>query len=198
MVQVACQVSALTRLLEVAQQLQSMADANQWRLAFIGGIALQRWGEPRLTVDVDAALFAGIEPDLKILQVLLEVFDARIENPIRFALNNRVVLLRSNDGIGIDIGLAAFSYEEQAFQRSSLFEFDEGIVLRTISAEDLVIMKALAGRDKDWLDVGTISIRQAQTLDWTLIETTIAALAELFENPHALIRLREIRSRSEQ
>ncbi len=46
-------------LFQVAQQLQRLCEARQWRYCFIGGVALQRWGEPRVTQDVDMTLLTG-------------------------------------------------------------------------------------------------------------------------------------------
>lgn len=40
-------------LFEAASQLQEFCDGQGWRSCFIGGLAVQRWGEPRATLDVD-------------------------------------------------------------------------------------------------------------------------------------------------
>ncbi|HEV8037874.1 MAG TPA: hypothetical protein VGP62_03355 [Bryobacteraceae bacterium] len=40
-------------LFEAARQLQVFCDQQGWRFCFIGGLAVQRWGEPRVTRDVD-------------------------------------------------------------------------------------------------------------------------------------------------
>src|ERR1017187_4944246 len=40
-------------LFEAARQLEVFCDRQGWRSCFIGGIAVQRWGEPRVTLDVD-------------------------------------------------------------------------------------------------------------------------------------------------
>ena len=37
-------------LFETAVQLQPFCDRRGWRSCFIGGIAVQRWGEPRVTL----------------------------------------------------------------------------------------------------------------------------------------------------
>jgi hypothetical protein len=39
-------------LFEIAAQLESFLVARNWQFCFIGGIALQRWGQPRLTIEV--------------------------------------------------------------------------------------------------------------------------------------------------
>lgn len=42
-----------------ASEVQAFCFARQWRFCFIGGLALQRWGEARLTRDVDLTLLTG-------------------------------------------------------------------------------------------------------------------------------------------
>lgn len=42
-----------------ALELQRFFVGNKWDFSFIGGIVLQRWGEPRLTVDIDVTLLTG-------------------------------------------------------------------------------------------------------------------------------------------
>ena len=44
----------LIELVEAAAELQKFCDERGWGYCFIGGLALQHWGEPRLTLDVDA------------------------------------------------------------------------------------------------------------------------------------------------
>lgn len=40
-------------------KLQNVCQSQGWQFCFIGGVALQRWSEPRETVDVDLSLFAA-------------------------------------------------------------------------------------------------------------------------------------------
>jgi len=56
-------------------------------------------------------------------------------------------------------------FEERAVQRASPFAIQGGVTLTTCSAEDLVVFKAFAGRDKDWLDIEGIALRQHRRLD---------------------------------
>ena len=78
-------------------------------------------------------------------------------------------LLRSRKGVGLDIALGALPFEELIVQRSSLFDYTPNIALRTCSAEDLIVLKAFAGRSQDWVDVERIIVRQTGKLDWTYI-----------------------------
>lgn len=49
----------LPGVLAAAGEVQSYCRGRGWRFCFIGGVALQRWGEPRLTQDVDLTLLTG-------------------------------------------------------------------------------------------------------------------------------------------
>ena len=44
---------------EAALEVQRFLQERHWRFCIIGGVALQRWGEPRATVDVDLTLLTG-------------------------------------------------------------------------------------------------------------------------------------------
>ena len=72
---------------------------------------------------------------------------------------------------------------------SSLFAFPVDTVLRTCSAEDLIVLKAFADRPKDWVDLDGVIIRQAGRIDWTYVHAQLAPLAELKEAPEILRRL---------
>lgn len=122
-----------------------MLQPRGWRFCFIGGIALLRWEKPRETVDADVIIMTGFGNEQLALDLLLTHFEPRIGNAASFALENRVLLLRSRAGVGLDISLGAVAYEELAVRRASDFPFTEAITLKTCSAEDLIVMKAFAG-----------------------------------------------------
>jgi len=176
-------------VIRAAVELQSVCEAQRWGYCFIGGLALQRWGEPRETVDVDLTLLAGFGGEQRFIEILLGRFEARIENAAEFALTRRVLLLRAKSGVGLDIALGGLPFEESAVARSSVFAFPGGALLRTCSAEDLIVMKAFAARPKDWLDVEGVIIRQTGKLDWSYIRRHLTPLAELKGAPEILDEL---------
>lgn len=97
-------------------------------------------------------------------------------------------------GLPIDIALAALPFEESAVARSSLFEFESGCLLRTCSAENLIVMKPFAFRPGDVSDAESIVIRQRGVLDWRYIDENLQPLADIKEQPDimsALTRLRQ-------
>ena len=179
----------MNALIQAAAQLQVVCEANHWGYCFIGGLAVQRWGEPRETVDVDLTLLTGFADEARFASVLMNAFEPRIENAAHFAAVNRVLLLRAASGVGLDIALGGLPFEELAVKRSSLFTFPPDVPLRTCSAEDLVVFKAFADRPKDWLDIEGILIRQSDQLDWPYVRAQLAPLAELKDAPELVDKL---------
>ena len=182
----------MIEVIRVAGEIQTFCDAQGWRFCFIGGLALQRWGEPRETVDVDLTLLTGFGGEDPFIEKLLQTFAGRIDDAAGFARVRRVLLLRSASGVGIDIALGALPFEESAVSRASLFTFPEDLGLRTCSAEDLIVMKAFADRSRDWADIEGIIVRQAGKLDWTYIGRQLGPLAELKEAPGILAKLEKL------
>lgn len=180
-------------LFHFAAQMQDMFTRRHWRFCFIGGVALQRWGEPRLTRDVDVCLLTGFGAEESFVDSLLEQYRGRIPKARTFALTRRVLLLMSDSGISIDIALGGLPYEETVVSRATPFEFLPGLRLLTCSAEDLIVLKSFADRDRDWMDVETIIIRQQQGLDWPYIIEQLTPLCDIKESPAIMQRLEKIR-----
>ena len=49
-------IAALEQLLLAAAKLETLLAQQGWRFCFIGGIAVQRWSNPRFTQDIDLTL----------------------------------------------------------------------------------------------------------------------------------------------
>lgn len=52
-------------LIKTAYEIQEFLKQRGWKFCFIGGIALQRWGRPRLTIDIDISLLTGFGEEKK-------------------------------------------------------------------------------------------------------------------------------------
>ena len=113
---------------------------------------------------------------------MLAVFRGRIDDARDFALRYRTLLLAASNGIHIDIALGAMPFEEHAVDRASPFALELGKAVTTCCAEDLIVHKAFAGRDKDWMDVRGIVVRQGPKLDRSLIWSELLPLLELKED----------------
>ncbi len=181
-------------LVEVAAELQTLIQSKGWKFCFIGGLAIQRWSEPRLTNDVDLTLLTGFGGEEVFVDELLRHYQPRRPDAREFALRSRVLLIQTADGIGIDVALGALPFEEIAIQRSRMMEFAPGIELRTCTADDLIVMKAFADRDQDRIDLEKIMIRQGTSnLDWKYIHKHLIPLCELKEAPDIITRLDQLK-----
>jgi hypothetical protein len=186
----------MSTLFRAALELQTLLERRGWKFCFVGGIAVLRWGEPRFTRDVDATVLCPFGSEDQVSQPLLDSgYVGRISDAREFARRNRVLLLQSRDGVPIDIALAALPFEEGVIERSSLFEFAAGCMLRTCSAEDLMVFKLFAFRPRDLLDAETIAIRQRASLDWQYIATNLRPLAEVKGQPEIMATLERLRMR---
>ena len=173
----------MIELIRVAADVQEFCDARRWRFCFIGGLAVQRWGEPRETIDVDLTLLTGFDGEAPFVEALLDRYAARIDDAAGFARANRVLLLRSSSGVGIDVALGALPFEESVVARATPFAFPGDAPLRTCSAEDLIVLKAFASRGRDWVDVEGVIVRQAGALDWAYVDAQLRPLAALKDAP---------------
>jgi hypothetical protein len=175
-----------------AAEIQELCQSRGWRFSLIGGLVLIRWSDPRQTRDVDLSLLTGFGNEKTYIDALLKTFSPRVTNAAEFAANARVLLLSASNGVPIDVSFAALPFEERVIERSSVYEFYPGYRFPTISAEDLVIMKAFAGRGQDWADVENILLRQGPRLDRRLIFAELEPLCLLKEDDSAVERLRNL------
>src|SRR5271166_1428680 len=87
-------VRLMNDVLEVARELQVLCDSRGWKSCVIGGIAVMRWGEPRVTRDVDLTLLVGFGREDSFIRTLLAAYTARIPDADSFARRHRVLLLQ--------------------------------------------------------------------------------------------------------
>ncbi len=175
-----------------ALEVQEFCRTQGFRFCFIGGLALQRWGEPRLTLDVDLTVFSGFGRESHYADQFLSAFAPRIPDAREFALRHRVLLLLGRAGIPLDVALGAMPFEGRAVSCASPFLVSEGISLLTCSAEDLIVFKAFAGRAQDWIDIEGIALRQHRRLDQGLIWQELNPLLVLKEDEQTGPRLRRL------
>ena len=172
-------------LIQAAIDVQSVLTAAGFRSCVIGGLAVQRWGEPRATQDVDLSVLAPVGDERRPLDLLLKSFAARRPDAFAFAIANRVLLIQAKNLVAVDVGLAGSAFEVEVMERSSPWVYG-GATMVTCSAEDLVIYKLVAGRARDVADIESIVRRQRTGLDVERIRRYGALFAELKEEPELL------------
>lgn len=184
-------------LLQAGARLQRQLLALGLPFCYIGGIANFRWGTPRLTTDLDLTVLAGFGGEEPVIQALRDTLEARIADATEFALRHRVLLLRTPEGLAVDVALGAMPFEAGAVARATDAELAPGAVLRTCAATDLVVHKAFAARPQDWVDIEGVLIRQRGALAWPQLWADLAELAALKEAPTLLDELERVAQRAE-
>lgn len=182
-------MTELKGVMSAAAEVEAFCRDKRWQFCFIGGVAVQRWGVPRFTQDVDVTLLTGLGGEEAFIDLFLGAFAPRVSDARTFALQNRVLLARSSSGVDLDVALGAFPFEEATIQRATTWKAKRGIALTTCSAEDLIVQKVFAGRDRDWGDVEAILVRQHRRLDLDLARRELLPLLALKEDSGSLAKL---------
>jgi len=122
-----------------------------------------------------------------------ETFDIvpRMESIIDFARQHRVLLLRHREsGVNIDINLGMLPFEIEIVKRSQLKTIGE-LQIRLPSVEDLIIMKAVANRMKDKIDIQNM-VQVNPNLDQKRIKKWVTQFATVLEQPELWTDLERI------
>jgi hypothetical protein len=160
--------------------------------ALIGGVAVSLTVQPRYTNDVDAVIWVDrAQWESLVGAGAAHGFHPRISNLIEFAERSRVLLLtHTPTAINVDISFGALPFEKETIDRAQSFPL-RGTLLRVSTPEDLVIMKAVAHRPKDALDIGSI-VSVAPNLDRQRIRRWVKDFADILEAPELLADLNRI------
>lgn len=121
-----------------------------------GGVALAIHGYPRFTKDID--ILVRSEDLERVSVVAAERGFIIAANPLRFDVGTpkarevrRISKIEGEDVMTLDLLLSAGILQE-AWEDREAFEW-EGRVVKAVSAQALIRMKRIAGRDQDLLDV---------------------------------------------
>ena len=150
----------------------------------IGGIAVGLLSQTRFTEDLDAMILLSMDDIPRFLAIAeKEGIIPRIDQAEDFAKRSRVLLLRhERSQTSIDISLGVLPFEEEVIQRSISHTIDDTLTIRLPTPEDLIIMKAIAHRPKDLLDIQGI-IQSNPGLDQKRIQGWVNQFAQLLEMP---------------
>ena len=94
---------------------------------------------------------------------------------------------------GVRLALASSGFEAEMLRRAKPVAISRGRKFRTASAEDILVMKTLAGRAHDWKDIEGIIARQRDKLDWEYVHRWLDPLLELTEMPERGEELKALR-----
>ena len=149
----------------------------------IGGVAASLLGRPRLTFDIDALILLSTDDVPGLIEAAArEGLVPRISDAESFAREHRVLLLRHvESGIPVDISLGMLPFEKEAVERSTLRDTGT-FAVRLPTVEDLIILKAVAHRPTDLLDIQAL-IETNPDLDREWIRSRICEFAEALDMP---------------
>jgi hypothetical protein len=185
-------VNELPGVMQAATEVETFCRQRAWAFCFIGGIAVQRWGTPRFTQDVDLTLLTGFGSEAQFVDEVLRHFAGRVKDTRRFALEHRVLLVQTPAGVHVDVALGAFPFEAESIQRATAWKVSEQAAVTTCSAEDLIIHKVFASRDRDWSDVESVLVRQHGRLDLERVQRELPPLLELKDDMESFSKLQRM------
>ena len=166
-------------------------DQRGYRYAVIGGIALAQWGFIRTTHDVDIKVLV---PETN-YAAMRNAIRAAFPEPARtHAPQNPLIVAVTIQDVIVDFLLTIPGYEEQIIERAVSRDLG-GWSIQVCSAEDLIIQKVVAGRDRDWLDVEELLIAQHDQLDQAYIEDWLSQFVEALQRPEILTKFQALRAR---
>lgn len=137
--------------------------------AFGGAIALAYHAEPRATDDIDVNILMPPERGADVVAALdgLFVIEDRAAHLATIASRDQTRLLW--DRTYVDLFFMDTAFHESLATRTGDVAFgDESIAV--ISAEDLVVCKALFNRPHDWVDIQRIATIQGGGLDRSYVD----------------------------
>lgn len=159
---------------DAAQRIGDRLEEAGIEYAIGGALALGTWGAPRMTRDVDLSIFAPIEEFAAVADALeragmmLHRDDAPKDIARIGMFNGRLA------GVVIDVFMSSHPHMLEMQRRRKRIDADDGTHLYFITAEDLVVMKLVYGRDKDVADLERLFA--ARKLDTAYVRTWLAKM----------------------
>jgi hypothetical protein len=184
----------LKPLLAALRDLVAWWGAQNVRGIVIGGVAASILGRPRATRDIGALVvldpsrwdtFAASGPRHR--------FVPRIADALNFARRSHVLLLRHEpSGVDVDLTFGALPFEAASIARSRKVRLG-GLNVPLPAPQDLLVMKAVAGRDRDRADIESI-LDANPRLDLRRARRLVHAFSEALDDPEIHARFERLLS----
>jgi hypothetical protein len=150
---------------EVAGRLADRFDEDNLPYAIGGALALGVWGVPRMTSDVDIAVFAG-EGELDRVFEAVERAGAMVDrNEARRAVTRAGFFVAHLGRTRLDVFMAHHPWHAEMHNRRVSLATPEGRARWFLSAEDTALAKLIYARPKDVEDLQRLFTVQAGRLD---------------------------------
>ena len=149
--------------------------------AVVGGVAASLHGTPRVTKDVDLVALAEENTWSTLIEsARLQGIEPRIKEPLDFARTTRVLLLvHKPSEIEIDVSFGMLPFEHEIIDRAEKRQVKR-VSFPLATAEDIVVMKALALRPRDIADIEGI-VDAVPDLDLARVRAIVSRLSQALE-----------------
>ena len=139
--------------------------------------------EPRFTNDVDAVVWAADAQWAPFLAAGRRFgFVPRIADALDFARQNRVLLLQHQPTCtAVDVSFGGLLFEREAIDRAIPVRLGRAIV-KLATPEDLMVMKAVAGRARDWADIECLLVAFPDA-DLNRVRRWVRDFADVLDSP---------------
>jgi len=156
----------------------------------IGGMAVIVRGVARLTDDVDATIWAEGLDVAGVLDVLRRHgIVGRIPDAADFARTHQVFLLEHQEsGTPMELSLGWLPFEREAMARAERIEL-MGVSVPIARAEDLVIYKAVAWRERDRTDIERLLAAHRGQIDLQRVRLVVREFAAALGEPERVADL---------
>jgi len=171
-------------LVEALAALTRALDRSGRDYMLIGGLAVIARGVPRDTDDIDATVWAAGLDLPRLLTILEEEqITGRIPDLEAFARHSQVLLLQHQPTkTPLEISLAWLPFEKEAMDRAETLRLGEASVPVAL-AEDLVVYKVVAWRDRDRADVERLLVAHRGVIDLDRVRDLVRQFADALEEP---------------
>ena len=173
-------------------RITTLLKKHNLEFALIGGLASSIRGRVRVTADIDIVVDCDVAKAVEFLEQLDEkLYRPFVEDP-QLSIRQFFILPIEDveSGIRIDLAIGESGFEKMIVQRASM---PDGYSIPVATAEDLLLMKLLAGRIQDISDVKGIVELSRDTIDWSYCEKLAGLLDEAAQGDlvNAVTQLRE-------
>jgi hypothetical protein len=180
------------RVRKTAVALMRWLRASHVDGVLIGGVAVSLLAEPRFTKDVDAVVWLDESQwDWFLARGSRFGFVPRINNALDFARQNRVLLLKHEPtDTTVDVSFAGLPFEREAISRAVSVRLGR-VGVQLAAPENLIIMKAIAHRARDWADIEAL-LTAFPDVDLERIRAWVREFADVLEAPEIVDDLERV------
>ncbi len=141
----------MTSLAEKLVLVHEQLRAAEIHHAFGGAIAFGYCtDEPRATIDLDVNVFVSVSAAKEVIEALPDEIQVEDDSPAEASQRGQLRLWW--DETAIDLFFSYHPFHEQAASRIRLVPFEK-IKIPVLDCTDLVVLKAIYDRTKDWADI---------------------------------------------